>query len=83
MDRRRLFMAGLLIAAGGTVPAHGAPPAAEPCAADARERIEWRLHGHPAKPVAIATRRPVSQPVCSGVARNDARDTPRSERSGS
>lgn len=64
----------LFAAAGAAVPtlAAGQQPTSD-CALEQRERVQWRLHGNPAKPVAAAERVRESRHVCTGVVGGDWR----------
>lgn len=70
----RMIVAGLLIVAGGVAQAGEREPPG--CEGTPRERVEWRWHGNPAKPVAIGRRVREAHAACADVAE---RERPRDE----
>jgi hypothetical protein len=67
----RILAAALLV--GGAAHAQAAAGAADAdgCVVERRERIEVRMHGHPAKGTPIATRVRELRRVCADVARGE------------
>lgn len=78
MEHRILAAALLFVGAAAHAQAAG-PVDAEGCVVEQRERIELRMHGHPAKGAPVATRVRERRRACAGVAQGEwQRDAGRS-----